>query len=86
MVFVTVREDDPGEAIALVLDELQLGQDQVDAGLVRIGEGQPQVDHQPLTAGAVKIDIHADLARPAERAEQQLFAWNHLSRTSSLVE
>ena len=77
MVLVTVGEDDSGKAVAPGLDELQLWQDEVDAGLVRVGEGQPKVDHQPVAAGAVQIDVHADLARPAERAEQQFLAWNH---------
>ena len=77
MVLVAVGEDDPGELVLLLLDELQLGQDQVDARVIGVGEGQPEVDHQPLAAAAVEVDVHADLARPAERAEQELFARGH---------
>ena len=27
-----------------------------------VAEGDPEIDHQPPTAGAVKIEIHPDLA------------------------
>ena len=86
MVLVPVRQDDAGELVLLLLDEFEVGQDEVDARIIRIGEGQPEIDHQPLALRAVEIDVHADLARPAERAEQQLFAWSHLSRSNLLVE
>jgi hypothetical protein len=77
MVFVAVGEDDPRESLLLVLDELELGQDEVDSGILGIGEGQAEIDHQPLAAAAVQVDVHADFARPAERAEQQFFSRNH---------
>ena len=46
-------------------------------GMIRSGEGQSQVDHDPLAAAAVEIDVHADLARAAERDEQQFFTGDH---------
>jgi hypothetical protein len=77
MVLVPVGQDDPGQTILLLLDELQLGQDQVDPRIVHVGECHAEVDHQPLAAATVEIDVHADLARPAERAKQQFFSRYH---------
>ena len=74
MILVAVGQDDPGEPLLLLLDELEVGQDQVDARIGRIGEGQAEVDHDPLAAAAVEIDVHADLARAAEGDEQQFFS------------
>src|SRR4051812_9628653 len=77
MVLVTMGQDDPREPFLLFLDELEIGQDQVDPRIARVGEGQAEVDHDPLPAAAVEIDVHADLARSAERAEQELLSGNH---------
>ena len=77
MVLVAVSQDDPGKPLLLVLDELEVGQDELDPGIVGIGEGQAEVDHDPLAAAAVEIDVHADLARAAERAEKQFFTRDH---------
>ena len=70
MILMPVGEDDSGQPVALLLDELQLGQDQVVARILRIGEGEAEIDHQPLALAAVEIDVHANLARTAERAEK----------------
>src|SRR5206468_12178576 len=76
---VAVGQNDSGKPVLLFLDELEIRQDQLDARIIGTGEGQPEVDHDPLAAAAVEIDVHADLARAAERAEQQFFAGNHLA-------
>ena len=78
MILVPVRQHDAEQIIALLLDELQIGQDQVDARIGRIGEGNAHVDHQPFALTAVQIDVHADLAGSAERDEEQFIAWYHL--------
>jgi hypothetical protein len=44
---------------------------------IRAAEGHAEIDHQPLAIAAIEIDVHADLARPAERTEDQLFTWFH---------
>src|SRR4029078_2524818 len=69
IVLVPVGTDYPREVLLLVLDELEVWQYQVDAGISGVGEGQAEVDHDPLAAATVEIDVHADLARAAERAE-----------------
>src|SRR5256885_101720 len=71
MVLMAVGQDDPREPLLLVLDEFEVGKDQLDPGVAGVGEGEPQVDHDPLATAAVEIDVHANLARAAERAEEQ---------------
>ncbi len=78
MILMAVRQDDADQVLHPFLDEFEVGKDQLDAGIVGIGEGQAKVGHQPFAAAAVEIDVHANLARPAEGQEQQFFAWGHL--------
>ena len=70
-------QDEAGEVRPLLLDEAQVGQDDVDAGVVlALGEGDAEIDHQPLARvggpEAVEIAVHADLADAAERHEHEL--------------
>ena len=41
-------------------------------GMESSAEGDAEVDHQPLAGMAVEIEVHADLARAAQRQEQEL--------------
>src|SRR5438270_12729538 len=77
MILMAVGEDNPRETVLLLLDELQLGEDQVDSGIAWVGKSETEIDHDPLAAAAVEIDVHADLARATERDKQQFFAWDH---------
>src|ERR1044072_2969404 len=72
VILMPVREDDSRELIPLLLDELEVGEDEIDSRIVRVGERQAEVAHQPLPSRAIEIDVHANLARSAERAENQL--------------
>ena len=36
-----------------------------------VAEGDAAIDDQPLAAIAVEVEVHPDLARPAERQEEQ---------------
>ena len=78
MVLMAVRQDDAEQVLPPLLDEGEIGQDQVDAGILMIGEGHAEIDHQPFALAAVEIDVHADLARAAEREEKQFVAGFHL--------
>ena len=71
VVFVRVGQHDPEQVRLALLDEVEIGEDQFGAGVFVGAEGHAQVDHQPLAVAAVEVDVHPDLARPAERAEQQ---------------
>ncbi len=80
MVLMPVGQDDADQFLAALLDEFQFGQDQVDPRIIGVGEGQAEIDHQPFALGAVEIDVHANLARPAEGQEKQFFAGSHSVR------
>ena len=77
MVLMAVGEDDAEQIVAALLDEGEIGQDQLDARISGIGEGQAEIDHHPFALAAVEIDVHADLARAAEREEEELLAGFH---------
>ena len=77
MVLMAVGQDDAEQIVAILLDEGQVGEDQLDPGIGRVGEGHAEIDHDPLAVAAVEIDVHADLARAAEREEEQFFAGFH---------
>jgi hypothetical protein len=84
MVLMPVRQDDAEQVLAALLDEFQIGQDQLDAGIGRIGEGHAEIDHQPFAAAAVEIDVHADLARAA-KGEKEEFVLGIVQAESFLV-
>ena len=71
MVLMPVRQDDAEQVVAPLLDEGGVGQDQVDAGILMVGEGDAEIDHHPFALAAVEIDVHADLVRAAEREEKE---------------
>ena len=48
VVFVAVREHDADDVVEARLDRLEVGQDQVDAGLVLLGEEHAAVDDEEL--------------------------------------
>jgi hypothetical protein len=66
MILVPVRQDNPCEPLLLVLDELEVRENELDSRIIGIGERQAEVDHDPLAAAAVEIDVHADLAGAAK--------------------
>src|SRR5947207_4709137 len=69
-------EHDALEVPPLGLEKANIGHDQVDAGDLRVGEGNAHVDAKPFPpaagAEAVQREVHADLADAAERHEQKL--------------
>ena len=76
MILMRVGEQQAVDVVALVLEEADVGQDDVDAGLGVAAEGDAHVDDQPLAraaaAIAVEIQIHADLAHAAQRQEDEI--------------
>jgi len=69
MVFVRMREHEAQQIFAPFGDEARVRHDHVDAAAAAFAEGHAEIDHQPLAAVAVEIEIHPDLARTAERQE-----------------
>src|SRR6266700_47234 len=80
MVFVGVGEHEAEQIAALLHQELNVGQDQIDAGKVIASERNAEVDRNPLPATRIAepIDreIHADLAHSAQRRENEPLAPN----------
>src|SRR3546814_6262537 len=77
MILMAMGEDDAGQHLAALLDEGEIGQDDVDAGIMGIGEGDAEIDHQPFAVAAVEIDVHAELARAAKREEEEFVTGLH---------
>ena len=75
MVLVGVGEDEAEQVLLLAFDIERVGHDDFNARLAAIGEGDAQVDRQPFTVRgrtiAVEVEVHADLARAAERQEDE---------------
>ena len=69
VVLVGVGEDHPDDPFRLLGQPGEVGQDDVHAGLVGVGEGQPAVDQQP---GPVQLDhgaVAPDLPQPAQERD-----------------
>ena len=67
VVLVSVREHDADDVVEPALDRLEVGQDQVDARLVLLGEEHAAVDDEELAAVLEDGHVAADLAEAAER-------------------
>ena len=49
MILVPVREDNPDQILATLLDKFEIWQDEINAGIVRACESQAEINHQPFT-------------------------------------
>ena len=74
MVLVAVGEHDALDVVEAVPMELEVRQDQVDAGLLLLREEHPAVDDQQPAAVLEDRHVAADLAEAAERDDAQA-AW-----------
>ena len=67
VILVRVSNDDADEIAFDLLDEGEVGHDQIDARRLVAGEGETEIDHQPFAAlgrpEAIERAIHADLAQ-----------------------
>ena len=76
VVLVAVRGDDGDDPIGVLAQVREVGQHEVDAVHVRVGEHQPAVDEQDAAVGAVagrpsaELDRHAVATDLAETAEE----------------
>ena len=71
VVFVTVRDHEAEEAVAELLQVRQIGNDQVDAEHVQLGEHQAAIDGDGGVAVLEHQAIQPDLTEPAERNDTQ---------------
>jgi hypothetical protein len=71
VVFVTVRDDDAAQLIALVAQIFPIGNDEVDAQHVVFGEHDAAIDQDDVLAVLEGRHVLADFAAPAERDDAQ---------------
>jgi hypothetical protein len=71
VVLVPVGEHDRHDVVQPVPDGGEVGEDDVDAGLVLLGEEDPAVDDQQLAVVLEHRHVAADLAEPSERDHAQ---------------
>ena len=67
VVLVAVGEHQRLDVVEPVPDRVEVGQDQVDAGVVLLGEQHPAVDDQQPAVVLEDGHVAADLAEAAER-------------------
>ena len=71
MVLMPMRQHDAEQIRGAIFDKFQIRQNQLGAWIVRTAKGDTKVNHDPFASAAIKIDIHANLVRPAKREEKQ---------------
>ena len=69
VVLVAVRQDDRDDVLEAVPDRGEVRQDDVDAGLVLLGEQHAAVDDEQLAVQLEDRHVAADLPEPAERRD-----------------
>jgi hypothetical protein len=69
VVLVPVGEDDGDDVVKPRPERVEVGQDQVDARLVVLGEQHAAVDDQQLAAVLQHGHVAADLPQPTERRD-----------------
>src|ERR1700674_1128512 len=88
MILVCVREHDAGEIAALLDQEADVRQDEIDPGQVLVSERDAEIDRDPGPAAsgtqAVNREVHPDFADAPERREHELAGPVHQSRPSPL--
>ena len=67
VVLVRVREQDRLDPIGVLPQVREVGQDEIDAGHVGVGEHDPAVDEQDALVDLDAAAVAADLAQPAEK-------------------
>jgi hypothetical protein len=71
VVLVTVREHDADDVVETVTDGSEIGQDQVDARLVLLGEQYAAVDDEDLAVVLEDRHVAADLAQSSRRDDPE---------------
>ena len=66
-----VRRHDSEQPVAAFDDERRIGHHDLQAGLRIVPEGDAAIEHQPVAGVPVEVQVHPDLAGPAERDEEQ---------------
>ena len=67
VVLVRVGDDEAQQPVPPLADEAWVGHHDLDLGQLAAAEADAAIDREPAVAAAVKVQVHADLARPAQR-------------------
>ena len=77
MVLMRVGDDQADQLVAPVGDEARVGHHHVDLGMFGPAEADAAIHRQPCAAAAVEVEVHSDLAGPAQRQEGQIRVRTH---------
>ena len=69
MVLVRVGDDQADQGVPPLGDEGRIGHHDLNLGVLVAPEAYAAVNGQVFAAAAVKVEVHADLARPAQGQE-----------------
>ncbi|MPM60694.1 hypothetical protein SDC9_107546 [bioreactor metagenome] len=71
VILVAVGEHEADDVVQPIVEVIQPGQDQIDAGLVVLGEQDPTVHHQQFAVDLEDGHVSADVAEPTEWDDAQ---------------
>jgi len=74
MIFVRMGRDDAEQLVLAFDDEGRVRHDHIDASMLLLTKSDAAIEHQPLVAVGVEVEVHPDLAAAAERDEIQPFS------------
>ena len=72
MIFMGMGQDNRFQLFRAGFDKPQIWQNHINAWHGVIRKADAKIDHQPAPLIMIKIGVHADLARPAKRQENQI--------------
>jgi hypothetical protein len=69
MILVSMRDHQADQLVPAFGDEAGIGHHDFDFGVLVTAEADAAIDGEIFTAAAVEVEVHADLARPAQGQE-----------------
>ena len=73
MIFMRMGDDEAKQLIAPAGNERRVRHHDIDLGVRCAAKTDPAIDREPFPVATVEVEIHADLARPTQRQEGQVF-------------
>ena len=71
-----MSDDETDQLVATIGDVAGIRHHHIDLGMCRAAEADATVHRQPPAVAAVQVQVHADLARPAQRQEGEITVHN----------
>ena len=76
MVLVRVSDDKAHQFVSTIGDVGWIRHHHIDLGMCRAAKADTAVHRQPFAVAAVQVEVHADLACPAQRQEGEITVRN----------